>query len=124
MRDLITLDAYRVDLPVEVLKRMGLISSVDPKFNSARHRTQGRGAGHRHRGRRLLGSRVDLAARSFTCRPRITSTIIHAAPLASATEDAQHPFAAEAHGLTDTLDRVVAADERDFRGDIAPGGSL
>ena len=41
-----------------------------------------------------------------------------------ATEDAQHPFAAEAHGLTDTLDRVVAADERDFRGDIAPGGSL
>jgi hypothetical protein len=45
-------------------------------------------------------------------------------PLASAIEDAQHPFAAEAHGLTDLLDRVVAADERDFRGDIAPGGSL
>jgi hypothetical protein len=35
MRDLITLDAYRVDLPVEVLKRMGVISSVDPKFNGA-----------------------------------------------------------------------------------------
>jgi hypothetical protein len=65
-----------------------------------------------------------LAARSCTCRPRITSTIIHVAPSASATEDAQHPFAARAHGLTDTLDRVVAADERDFRGDIAPGGSL
>jgi hypothetical protein len=108
-----------------VLKRMGFINSVDPKFNGAfviEHK--GRGAAHHHRGRRLLGSGVDLAARSFTCRPRITSTIIHAAPFASATEDAQHPFAAEAHGLTDTLDRVVAAVERDFRGDIAPGGSL
>jgi hypothetical protein len=35
MRDLIILDAYRVDLPVEVLKRIGVISSVDPKFNGA-----------------------------------------------------------------------------------------
>jgi hypothetical protein len=35
MRDLITLDAYRVDLSAEVLERMGVISSVDPKFNGA-----------------------------------------------------------------------------------------
>jgi hypothetical protein len=28
--------------------------------------------------------------------------------------DAPHAVAAETHGLTDTLDRVVAADEREF----------
>jgi hypothetical protein len=47
MRDLITLDAYRVDLSAEVLKRMGRDSSVDPKFDGAfviEHR--GRRAAH------------------------------------------------------------------------------
>jgi hypothetical protein len=36
MRDLITLDAYRVDLPAEVLKRMSVISSVDPNSTATR----------------------------------------------------------------------------------------
>jgi hypothetical protein len=65
---------------------------------------------------RLLGLHVK-------CRSRARSPS-HAAPFASATENAPHLNGVEPHGLRDTLDRIVAADQREFRGDIAQGGSL
>jgi hypothetical protein len=107
MRDLITLDAYRVDLSAEVLERMGVISSVDPKFNGA--------FDIEHRGREAArhgaccGGWDHASSADHVILTRCTFGI---------------PLLPKHKGLTDTLDRVVAAGERDFRGDIAPGGSL